>query len=38
MEQVVSLRNEAGVATRIGELRKAALADEDGTKLRAILA
>ena len=38
MEQVVSLRNESGVAARIGELRKAALADEDGTKLRAILA
>jgi indolepyruvate ferredoxin oxidoreductase beta subunit len=38
MEQVQSLRNESGVAGRISELRKAALADEDGTKLRAILA
>jgi indolepyruvate ferredoxin oxidoreductase beta subunit len=38
MEQVVSLRNESDVAARISQLRKAALADEDGTKLRAILA
>ncbi len=37
MEQVKSLRNESGVAGRISELRKAALADEDGTKLRAAL-
>ena len=37
MEQVQVLRNEPGVANRISELRKAALADEDGAKLRAIL-
>jgi indolepyruvate ferredoxin oxidoreductase beta subunit len=38
MEQVEELRSKPEAATRISELRKAALADEDGTKLRAILA
>jgi len=38
MEQVDLLHNDSGVVARISELRKAALADDDGTKLRAILA
>ena len=37
MEQVAVHMNDAGAAARIAELRKAALADENGVKLRATL-
>jgi len=37
MEQVVIHMNDADAAKKIAELRKAALADENGAKLRATL-
>ena len=37
MEQVAVHMNDAGAAARTAELRKAALADENGVKLRATL-